>query len=104
MEAYYVTADLKTAESIADGVALEKIRNSLALREGQEIDASTRRPSISYELLEGNADSGSAEYLYRLTIEPPGFSRISKKSRLRLRATPRRSAIRRLVALRARRR
>lgn len=85
VESYYVETDLKRAEAVTDGLAQEKIRTSLALVEGQSINEGTRRPTISYDLLESRIEGGEASYEFRVTIQPPDFPTLQKKSRVKLR-------------------
>ena len=85
MEAYYVAADLKAAAAAADGLALEKVRSSQRLTEGQAMDRSARHPDITYRLLEGHRGEGEGEYLFRVEIHPPDFHRIVKRSQLKVR-------------------
>ena len=88
MESYYVTADLKGAERLADGLALERVRSSLSLTEGQSIDESTRQPRVTWKLLEGGEKDQEAEYFYRVVIELRDFPKITKRSRIKLRERP----------------
>lgn len=85
IESYYVETDLKRAELVTEGLAQEKIRTSLALVEGQSINEGTRRPTISYDLLQSQIEGGEASYQFRVTIKPPDFPTLQKKSRIKLR-------------------
>jgi hypothetical protein len=85
MDNYYVATDLRSALEIVDGYALEKIKKSLELIEGQRIDASTHRPKISYTLLESRVEGTEADYLFQVVIEPEKIGPLRKKTLLKIR-------------------
>lgn len=85
MEHYYVKADLKSVVEVSDGYALERVRESLRLTEGQGIDRTTHRPKISYRLVNSSQDGLQATYLFEVLIEPEKVKAITRKTRLKLR-------------------
>lgn len=85
MDHYYVATDLNAAQKDADGLALERVKTSLQLTEGQKIDAQTNRPKIRYVLISSEVDGSEANYSFNLTIEPKEVSSIQKKTVLKLR-------------------
>lgn len=85
MDHYYVQTNLKLALEDTDGFARQKVSGSLQLTEGQAVDESTRRPAISYRLVESRVDGPEADYLYELQIQPSGLEAIRKKTRLKVR-------------------
>lgn len=85
MESYYVDADLKEALTLADGLAREKVTSSLALREGQAIDASTHHPSISMKKMSSQVSVDEAEFIYEITIKPSKMEPMRKKARITVR-------------------
>ena len=52
LDEHYVRIDLKAAKAYASGVALQKVEEEQRLVGDQQIDASTRRPTVSYTLAE----------------------------------------------------
>lgn len=88
MDNYYVKTDLRSASENADGFALEKIKKSLELTEGQAIDAAAHHPKISFSLLESRIDGiggGEASYLFLVLIEPEKMSPVKKKTLVKVR-------------------
>lgn len=85
MDHYYVRTNLRLALEDTDGIARQKVAGSIQLTEGQAIDDSTRRPDISWRLVESRVEGQEADYLYELEIRPPGLAAIRKKTRLKVR-------------------
>ena len=80
MESYYVKTDLSAALLESDGIAADKIRKSLVLTEGQDIDAETHRPKISFKKIQSQEEKSEAGYLYEVTIQPVSSSVPLKKT------------------------
>ena len=68
VDQHYVNIDIQKAKQYAVGLALAKINEEIRLTAGQTIDASTRKPRISYRLLEKKEGERRASYLYEGTI------------------------------------
>ena len=78
VDQHYVHIDLRKAKEFAVSVALEKINEEIRLTTGQVIDASTRKPSVHYRLVEKKESEGRVSFLYEGTIrveDAPEFSR-----------------------------
>ena len=72
LDAYYVQIDLRAALPLTSGLARQKVEQSIALTQGQPIDATTRKPTVRYRLLEERPDGETAihfVYLGRITVE-----------------------------------
>jgi hypothetical protein len=57
LDEHYVRIDLGAAKAYTVGVARQKVEEEQHLVGDQQIDASTRRPSVSYEMLEERTES-----------------------------------------------
>jgi hypothetical protein len=77
--AHYMAIDLKAAEPLCTGLALEKLHEEMKLTEGQAIDDSTRKPIIHYKLTAKRETPGHVEYLFRATIDVPDGGTFEKK-------------------------
>jgi len=69
--AHYMAIDLKAAEPLCTGLALDKLREEMRLTEGQHIDESTRKPIVHYKLTAKRESPDHVEYLFRATIDVP---------------------------------
>jgi hypothetical protein len=69
IEAHYLAIDLKAAEPLCTGLALEKLHKEIALTEGQQIDASTRKPVIHYKLTAERDGEDHVTFLFLATID-----------------------------------
>jgi hypothetical protein len=85
MDHYYVRTDLRLAQEDCDGLAHQKVEESLRLTEGQSVDSTTRRPRISYRLLESHSEGKESNYLYGIRIEGERMETLHKKTLLKLR-------------------
>jgi hypothetical protein len=85
MDHYYVETNLPLALEDTDGYAMEKIRKSVQLTEGQVLDASAHRPKITYNLLESRIGGDEADFLFQVVIEPKKMSPIRKKTLVKIR-------------------
>ena len=63
--------DLKAAEPLCTGLALDKLRKEMALTVGQEIDAATRKPAIHYKLKAQRDGQDHVTFLFLATIDVP---------------------------------
>ena len=78
VDQHYVNINLQKAKEYAVGLALQKIDEELRLTAGQAIDASTRKPSVHYRLVEKKEGEGRVSFLYEGTIraeDAPDFTR-----------------------------
>ena len=69
--AHYIAIDLKAAEPMCTGLALDKLHQEMKLTAGQEIDATTRKPIIHYTLKAERKEAERITYLFRATIDVP---------------------------------
>ena len=79
LDAHYVRIDLPAALEVTSGLARHKVEDEIRLVQGQEIDDSTRKPTVHYRLLEEHPDGDHAvNYLFRANItveDADGFER-----------------------------
>ncbi|MBI3000198.1 MAG: hypothetical protein HYY46_17365 [Deltaproteobacteria bacterium] len=78
VDQHYVNIDLEKAKQYTAGLALAKIDEERRLTAGQVVDASTRKPTIHYRLLEKKESARRASFLYEGTIraeDAPVFTR-----------------------------
>lgn len=69
--AHYMAIDLKAAEPLCTGLALDKLHEEMRLTEGQHIDETTRKPIVHYKLTAKRESPNHIEYLFRATIDVP---------------------------------
>jgi len=69
--AHYMAIDLKAAEPLCTGLALDKLHEEMRLTEGQHIDETTRKPMVHYKLTAKRESADHIEYLFRATIDVP---------------------------------
>jgi len=69
--AHYMAIDLKAAEPLCTGLALDKLHEEMRLTEGQHIDETTRKPIVHYKLTAKRESPDHVEYLFRATIDVP---------------------------------
>jgi len=82
VDQHYVRIDLPKAKAYAVSVALEKINEEIRLTAGQQIDASTRKPKVNYQLLEKKESGGRASFLYEGTIHSDDGTSFTRKWRV----------------------
>lgn len=86
LDAHYVMIDLPLAKTYATGLALKRVEEEIRLTEGQQIDASTRKPRVYYRLLEEKPrGEKSLSFLYEATFSVDGAGQFVKKVLLTLR-------------------
>src|SRR5262249_14777435 len=76
--AHYMAIDLKGAEPLCTGLALDKLHEEMKLTQGQKIDDSTRKPVIHYKLKAERDGSDRVEYVFRATIDVPDGGEFEK--------------------------
>ncbi|MBI2180066.1 MAG: hypothetical protein HYU31_04510 [Deltaproteobacteria bacterium] len=79
VDQHYVQIDLPKAKAYAVSIALEKVNEEIRLTAGQQIDASTRRPKVNYQLLEKKESAGRASFLYEGTIQSDDGTSFTRK-------------------------
>lgn len=79
VDQHYVRIDLPKAKEHAVSIALEKINEEIRLTAGQQIDASTRKPKVNYQLLEKKESGGRASFLYEGTIQSEDGTSFTRK-------------------------
>ena len=79
LDQYYVKIDLPKAKAYAVSVALEKINHEIRLTVGQQIDASTRKPKVNYQLLEKKEGGERASFLYEGRIQSDDGTSFTRK-------------------------
>lgn len=84
MEAYYVKADLKEAQSLTDSLALDKVKGSESLREGLSIDAQAFHPRVTYQLVESKSGPEESEFIYDVEFHPEKAAEVRKKTRVKV--------------------
>lgn len=73
LDEHYVRMDLPAALQYCVGLARHKVEDELRLIGGQEIDASTMQPSVTYELEEERAEGDErSSFLYRGKVKLSG--------------------------------
>jgi hypothetical protein len=73
LDQHYVRMDLPAAAAHCTGLARHKVDDEIRLKEGQEIDASTQKPSVSYALEEERTDDGERHtFLFRGKVRLSG--------------------------------
>ena len=82
VDQHYVKIDLPKAKAYAVSIALEKINEEIRLTAGQQIDASTRKPKVNYQLLEKKESGGRASFLYEGTIQSEDGTSFTRKWRV----------------------
>ncbi len=69
--AHYMAIDLKSAEPLCTGLALDKLHEEMKLTQGQAIDDTTRKPIIHYKLQAERDAPDHIQYVFRATIDVP---------------------------------
>ena len=75
----FVHFDLEKAKGFAVSIALNKVNEEIRLTAGHKIDASTRKPKISYRLLEKREGAKRASFLYEGTINSDDGASFTRK-------------------------
>jgi hypothetical protein len=69
LDEHYVRIDLAAAKQYTVGVARQKVEEEQRLVGDQQIDASTRRPTVSYRLVEERSEgSDRSDLVYDATV------------------------------------
>jgi hypothetical protein len=78
LDAHYVRIDLEAGREYCTGLALEKLAKEIALTHDIEIGEDTRRPRVTYSLVEFEDADDRAHYAYELAIAPGGADTFRK--------------------------
>ena len=66
LDAHFVRIDLPAALPFTSGLARHKVESEIELVRGQQIDETTRKPSVHYSMLEEHPDGADAvSFVYR---------------------------------------
>ena len=79
VDQHYVRFDLPKAKEHAVSIALEKINEEIRLTAGQQIDGSTRKPKVNYQLLEKKESGARVSFLYEGTIQSDDGTSFTRK-------------------------
>jgi hypothetical protein len=79
VDQHYVQIDLAQAKKYAVSVALAKVDEEIRLTSGQQIDASTQKPRVNYQLLKKNEGEKRSTYLYEGKIQSEDGTSFTKK-------------------------
>lgn len=87
IERQFVTIDQVRAKELAVGLAIAKLDEEIRLKGDQVIDDTTRKPNVSYELIESRAepDGDVASLVYTLHVVPDGVEPFTSRLILTLR-------------------
>lgn len=83
----FVAIDQTRAKELATGLAIAKLDEEIRLKGDQVIDDGTRKPTVTYELLETNGGEAGdvASLVYRLHVAPDGVEPFTSRVILTLR-------------------
>jgi len=80
LDAHYVAIDLERSQAMTSGLARHKVAEEIRLTQGVEIDDTTRKPIIRYELLEERPSGDDAtQLLYEASITPEGVDTFQRR-------------------------
>ena len=80
LDAHYVRIDLPAALPFTTGLARHKVEDEIKLTSGQVIDATTRKPTVHYRMLEEHAeDDATVRYVYRGSIVVEDADRFERR-------------------------
>ncbi len=89
LDAHYVAIDLPAARAVTGGLARHKVEQEIELTRGQEIDDTTRKPTVHYRLLEEHPDGEhSVNYVYLGSIAVEGADRFERRWLVTVRREP----------------
>jgi len=89
LDAHYVAIDLERSKDMTAGLARHKVSEEIRLTEGVEIDDTTRKPIIRYELVEERpSGDDAAQYLFEASISPEDVETFERRWLLTVRREP----------------
>ena len=77
----FVRIDQHAARELTTGLATSKIDEEIRLKAGQQIDDSTRQPSVAYGLVQTSGDDAAptASLIYDLHVSPDGADTFTRR-------------------------
>jgi hypothetical protein len=87
IDQHYVAINLKGAEPYCTGLALDKLHQEMSLTSGQNIDDTTRKPTVHYKLTAERDSPDHVQFLFRATIEVPDGGTFQKNWMITARRT-----------------
>lgn len=72
VDQHYVQMNLKSAETICTGIARDKVQKSIQLTQGVQIDDSTRKPRVSYQVTSHGETDSEASYVFNASVQVDG--------------------------------
>lgn len=79
LDQHYVHIDLQGAMPFCTGLALQKLHDEQRLTQGQQIDESTRKPTVHYRLLESKDDAEHPTFVFEGTIDVEDAGQFKRK-------------------------
>ncbi|HYD47102.1 MAG TPA: hypothetical protein VEB21_02075 [Terriglobales bacterium] len=79
VDQHYVEMNLPAAEPYCTGVALGKVRESMRLTQGMQIDQATRRPTVRYRVSPHSESDKDASFLFDATIQVEGAETFDRR-------------------------
>ena len=79
LDQHYVRIDLEAAKPFCTGLALQKLGNEQRLTQGQQIDESTRKPTVHYRLIETKDDAEHPTFMFEGTIDVDDAGQFTRK-------------------------
>jgi len=79
VDKHYVQIDPAAAEPFCAGLALQKVKQVRKLTEGLVIDASTKKPTVRYKIIEANEEPEHGTYVFEGTIYVEGDDAFSRR-------------------------
>jgi hypothetical protein len=82
----FIKIDQQAARRLTTGLATSKVDEEIRLKAGQQIDESTRQPSIHYTFVQAGGSGGdTASLVYDLHVAPDGADAFTRRLILTMR-------------------
>jgi hypothetical protein len=88
MDAYYVSADLRQALKLADGLAAKKIRDQQQLTKGEAGPQTSQGRRVRFNLIGRNMVEGKLFLRYEVQIDLQGAGSLTRKTLLAMGQEP----------------
>jgi hypothetical protein len=86
MDELFIKIDQQAARRLTTGLATSKVDEEIRLKAGQQIDESTRQPSIHYTFAQsGGSEGDTASLVYDLHVAPDGADAFTRRLILTMR-------------------
>lgn len=79
VDQHYVRIDLEAAKPFCTGLALKKLQDEQRLTQGQAIDASTRKPTVRYRLVQKTDEADHGSFVFEGTIQVEDAGQFNRK-------------------------